>query len=173
MEKEKNSFRYLVVMYILLVVITVPLFFILRPRIEENIAESGIYVHYSLWKENRRSGRLSEYTVTLSSPDGAVKSSRKASSVDSLHALLEALLLPLSDEEKNEGYITYIPEETELEGVSEEDGCFFVSLNSAFLSTSDITRASDQIKKTLEEYYTLESLTIISGNTAIRIYTSL
>ncbi len=173
MEKEKNSFRYIPVMYFLLIAIAVPLFFILRPMIEENITQSGIRGHYALWKESRKSGIKADYTITLFSDGGPVTSVRRTSSVDSLHALLEALLLPLTDEEKDMGYVSYIPDETELVGVNEEDGFFFVSLNSAFLSTTDIKRASEQIKKTLEEYYTLESLTVISGNTVIKIYTSL
>ncbi len=169
MEKEKGSFRYILVMYIILVVISVPLFFILRPLIRTNIEESGIAVHYALWKESRKGERMSEYTVFLSSGDDMVKAVRKASSTDALHALIEALLLPLSDEEKALGYSSYIPEGTTLVGVTEEDGFFFVELNSVFLTTKDIKRASGQIRKTLEEYYTLESLTIISGNTVIKI----
>ncbi len=169
MEKEKGSFRYILVMYIILFSITVPLFFILRPLIITNIEESGIAVHYALWKEREKGTRMSGYTVFLSSDDNAVTSLRKASSVDSLHALLEALLLPLSDEEKALGYSSYIPEGTTLVGVTEEDGFFFVELSTVFLTTRDIKRASRQIKKTLEEYYALESLTIISGNTVIKI----
>lgn len=169
MEKEKGSFRYILVMYIILVVISVPLFFILRPLIKTNIEESGIAVHYALWKESRKGERMSEYRVVLSSGDNEVTSVRKSSSVDSLHALLEALLLPLSDEEKALGYTSYIPEGTTLVGVTEEDGFFFVELSTTFLTTKDIKRASGEIKKTLEEYYTLESLTIISGNTVIKI----
>lgn len=169
MEKEKGSFRYILVMYIILVVISVPLFFILRPLIRTNIEESGIAVHYALWKESRKGERMSEYPVFLSSGDDMVKVVRKTSSTDALHALLEALLLPLSDEEKALGYSSYIPEGTTLLGVTEEDGFFFVELSSAFLTTKDIKRASVEIKKTLEEYYTLESLTIISGNTVIKI----
>ncbi len=169
MEKEKGSFRYILVMYILLIVITVPLFFILRPLIKANIEESGIAVHYALWKEKAKGERMSEYTIFLSSGDDMVKAVRKTSSTDALHALLEALLLPLSDEEKSLGYSSYIPESTTLTGVTEEDGFFFVALSTSFLATKDIERASRQIKKTLEEYYTLESLTIISGNTVIKI----
>lgn len=169
MEKEKGSFRYIIVMYILLITVSVPLFFILRPLMRENIEESGIAVHYLLWKEKRRGEGTADYTVFLSSGGREVKSIRKASSTDALHALLEALLLPLSDEEKAEGYSSYIPEGTTLVGVTEEDGFFFVELSTSFLTTSDIKKASGQIKKTLEENYPLKSLTIISGNTVINI----
>lgn len=168
MEKDKGDFKYLTVMYIILIVITLPIVFFMRPVILENIENSTLLEHYALWKEEKRE-KSTQYSVTLFLDNRPVKVVREiTSSSDTLHGAVEALLEPLSDEEKESGYTSFIPEGTTLVGISEESGFFYVEFSSSLLSSSNIAKATEQIKKTLGEYYTLESLTILCGQTVLR-----
>lgn len=168
MEKDKGEFKYLTVMYIILIVITLPLVFFMRPIIVENINNSLIKEHYVLWKESKRE-KSAQYSVALYLDNHPVIVGRElTSSSDTLHDVLEALLIPLSDEEKKRGYTSFIPEGTTLIGISEESGFFYVEFSSSLLSSSNIAKATEQIKKTLGEYYTLESLTILCGQTVLK-----
>ncbi len=168
MEKDKGDFKYLTVMYIILIVITLPLVFFMRPVILENIKESTILEHYALWKEER-SEKSVTYSVTLFLDNRPVTVEREIqSSSDTLHGAVEALLEPLNDEEKEMGYTSFIPEGTTLVGISEESGFFYVEFSSSLLSSSNIAKATEQIKKTLARYYTLESLTILCGQTVLK-----
>ena len=171
MEKEKEvaSFRYILVMYFLLFAIFVPLFLILRPRIIRNIAESGIRERAELYREYGKE-KKEKYTVALLSGDSLVYCERSLAFSSSLpHSLIEALLLPLSEEEKERGLSSAISGKTRLLGVSEENGFFFVSLSPDFLDSENIGAAYDEIKKTLESLYFVESLTLICGNRIIRL----
>lgn len=164
MEKEKGHFRYLLIMYIVLLCIVVSLFFLFRKRISRNIEESRIVEHYRLWKEEMTTDEES-CSVALYLDDEIVFRKRTVPhKVDTLHSIIEALLLPLDEE----GYVSYIPPETTLIGISEETGFFFIELSSGFLKSGNITKAVEQIKRTLTNYYPLESLTIICGSTVIR-----
>lgn len=169
MEREKGSFRYLLVLYVILVVLTSAVVFFTYPIMKKNIEESGIYISYLEWKA-KKENRTESYTVALySGPDGVYVERSVERATDDMHSIVEALLTPLSDSEKEEGYTSYIPEGTSLIGISSADGYFFLELSSSFLSSLDITRSAEQIKKTLESYYPLESLTIICGAKIIRI----
>ena len=64
---------------------------------------------------------------------------------------------------------TFIPEGTKLIGASYDGGFFFVELSKEFLSSKDIDKALEQIKKTLNLYYKVESLTVISDETIFKI----
>lgn len=168
MEKEHSHFRYLLLLYIILVSITVPLFILTLPLIRSNLEKSSLIEHYRLWKEEK-SGREKYYPAALFSGDEIITVDRKCRTIeDEKHSLVEALLQPLSDEEKAKGFVSYIPEGTTLIGISGEDGYFFVEFSSSILESSNMTKAAEQIKKTLECRYTLESLTIISGKTVLR-----
>jgi spore germination protein GerM len=166
-EKESSSFRYILVMYIILVAVFVPLFLILRPTIIRNIEESGIVEKAKEYRENggKQSGSC---TVALVSGDDYVFTERTVTcSSSDLHSLLEALLLPLSDEERKKGLSSSIPEGTRLVGATAEDGFFFVSLSDDFLESGNLDDAYDEIKKTLESRYFVESLTVICGDKLI------
>ncbi len=168
MEKDKGDFKYLTVMYIILILITLPLVFFMRPVIVENIEKSSIKEHYEMWKESKRE-KSAVYCVTLFLDNRSVTVEREiVSSSDTLHDAMEALLVPLNEEEKSKGYTTFIPEGTTLIGISEESGFFYVEFSSSLLSSSNIAKATEQIKKTLGEYYTLESLTILCGRTVLK-----
>ncbi len=169
MERESSSFRYLLVLYIILIAMTAAVVFFTYPVMKRNIDESGIYENYLVWKKERKE-KSEKYVVTLYSDDKYVSVERSVDkTTDDLHSLVEALILPLDESEKEEGYTTYIPEGTTLIGISSEDGYFYAEFSSALLTSRDITKAAEQIKKTLESYYTLESLTIICGSKIIRI----
>ena len=165
MEKEKGHFRYLLIMYIMLIPVIVSLFFLFRSDIMSNIETSGVIRHYAIWKEEK-SNTVSTYSVALYSNNNIIFEDRAITrKADDLHSLVEALLMPLS----NEGLTTYIPEGTKLIGISEEMGFFYVKLSQEFLSSSDINKATIQIRETLDNYYALESLTVICGSTIITV----
>lgn len=166
-EKENSSFRYILVMYILLFVVFVPIFFILRPVMVRNIEESGIVEKAKEYRENggKQSGNCA---VALVSGDDFVFTERTVTcSSSDLHSLLEALLLPLSDEEREKGLSSSIPEGTRLVGATAEDGFFFVSLSDDFLESGNLDDAYDEMKKTLESRYFVESLTVICSDKLI------
>ena len=166
-EKESSSFRYILVMYIILVAVFVPLFLILRPTILRNIEESGIVEKAKEYRENggKESGSC---TVALASGDDFVFTERTVNfSSSDLHSLIEALLLPLSDEERERGLSSSIPEGTRLIGATAEDGFFFISLSDDFLESGNLRESYDEIKKTLESRYFVESLTVICGDKLI------
>ena len=166
-EKESSSFRYILVMYIILVAVFVPLFLILRPTILRNIEESGIVEKAKEYRKNggKESG---SYTVALVLGDDYVFTERTVTlSSSDLHSLIEALLLPLCDEEKEKGLSSAIPEGTRLVGATTEDGFFFISLSDDFLESGNLRESYDEIKKTLESRYFVESLTVICGDKLI------
>ncbi len=166
-EKESTSFRYILVMYILLVVIFVPLFFILRPVMVRNIEEIGILEKAKEYRENGKN-RIERYQVALVSGGDFVFTERNVTfSSSDIHSLIEALLLPLSDEELEKGLSSSIPEGTVLVGAAMEDGFFFVSLSDDFLGSGNMREGYEEIKKTLESRYFVESLTVICGETLI------
>lgn len=169
MEKERGSFRYLLVLYIILTAVTGAVVLFTYPIIKRNIEESGIIGRYMEWKREKED-KSGSYSVTLYSESGYVSVERNVEKKsDDMHGVIEALLLSPDENEEDKGYTSYIPEGTSLIGISGKDGYFFVELSTAFLSSLDIEKAGGQIKKTLESCYTLESLTIICGTKIIRI----
>ena len=167
MEKEKGHFRYLLIMYIMLIPVIVSLFFLFRSDIKSNIEASGIIRHYAIWKEER-SNTDSTYSVALYNNSNIILVNRTIPrKADNLHSAVEALLMTLSDDETAAGLVSFIPQGTKLIGISEEMGFFYVKLSSVFLSSPDINKATMQIKETLDNYYALESLTVICGSTII------
>ncbi len=165
MEKEKGHFRYLLIMYVLLIVVMASLFFLFRYDIKNNIIESGILEHYAIWKEEK-SNTDSAYSVAIYRNESIINEERIVTrKTDDLHSLIEALLVSPGED----GSVSYIPEGTKLIGISEETGFFYVEFSSAFLSSSDISKAVEQVKRTLENYYTVQSLTVICGSTVIKV----
>ncbi len=167
-ERDHGHFRYSFVLYIILIATVLPLFILTLPVIKSNIENSTFKEHYALWKDERKE-REKDYTVFLFSDDDIVEVNRKVTwREDEKHSLIEALLLPADNDEKEKGYTSFIPEGTRLIGMSEKDGFFFIEFSSPILTSSNMTKVAEQIKKTLQNYYFLESLTIISGKTILK-----
>lgn len=170
--RGNTSFRYLFVLYIILFVISIPAIILSIPRITDNVNKYDLVSRYYEWK-NRKSDNAVPHSFSLFLIDQNGKTSvverEEVIKVSILHSLLEALLQPLSSNEIAEGLSTYIPPSTTLVGASQDQNSFFIELSDDFLSSSNITLATEQIKKTLEFYYEVESLTIISNNSLIKM----
>lgn len=170
--RGNTSFRYLFVLYIILFVISIPAIILSIPRITDNVNKYDLVDRYFEWK-NRKSNNAAPHSFSLflidQNGNTSVVEREEVIKVSILHSLLEALLQPLSSNEIAEGLSTYIPPSTTLVGASQDQSSFFIELSADFLSSSNITLASEQIKKTLEFYYEVESLTIISNNSLIKM----
>lgn len=160
-----SSFRYLLVLYIALFVIVIPLLFLAIPNVKRNMEENQVIEHYQLWKEHRAKSISSSKDVYLWSFNGLISTERimPKGVKDDLHLTIESLLLPLSEEEKQAGFVTFIPEDTKLEGITIKDKKAFIVLSKEFLNTPDLERALESIKMTLASSYEIESLEILVG----------
>ncbi|MGN1164649.1 MAG: hypothetical protein ACI4S4_07600 [Candidatus Ornithospirochaeta sp.] len=166
--EQKTSFRYLLVLYIVLFVVSVPLFIFSIPSLEESIMNTGIYEHFLLWRKNEgRSDR--SVSVTLLSYWGEVESRRtiEPGFRDDLHTVAEAILMPLSREEKKNGYISPIASGTKLVGAVVVDSIPFLSLSEEFLETEDMAGAASVIEKTLRANLGTEGLVILVGDETV------
>ncbi|MCI7606788.1 MAG: hypothetical protein MSS69_08535 [Spirochaetales bacterium] len=161
--EKKSSFRYLLVLYITLFVISIPLLILSFPSLKSSIHNTNLIEHYSLWKSNEEEKERKEVTVILESINGEAESNRiiHPGLRDSLHYTLEALLLPLSKEEKEAGLISEIKEGVTLKGATIQDNIAFVSLSSDFLLSDDIYKAACEIHKTLSKNLFTEGLVVI------------
>lgn len=170
--RGNTSFRYLFVLYIILFVISIPAIILSIPRITDNVNKYDLVDRY-FERKNRKSNNAAPHSFSLflidQNGNTSVVEREEVIKVSILHSLLEALLQPLSSNEIAEGLSTYIPPSTTLVGASQDQSSFFIELSADFLYSSNITLASEQIKKTLEFYYEVESLTIISNNSLIKM----
>lgn len=167
--ENKSSFRYLLVLYITLFVVTIPLLILSLPSLRNSIAESRILEHYEIWRSNEKEKERKEVSVILESINGeeSVKRVIHPGLRDPLHYILETLLLPLSREEKAMGLISEIKEGVTLEGASIQDNIAFVSLSSDFLLSDDLYGAADEINKTLSLNLQTDGLVILVEDTVI------
>ena len=169
--EHKSSFRYLLVLYITLFVISIPLLIISFPSLKKSITDSRIIEHYTLWKSNEEEKERKEITVILKSVLGEQEIKRviHPGLRDPLQYTLEALLIPLSKEEKEKGLVSEIKEGVKLEGATIRDNIAFVSLSSDFLLSDDLEMASEEIYKTLYNNLGIDGLVIlVDENIVIR-----
>lgn len=154
----------------LLAVFSIVAFFIVLPYAKRNISESGINEHYRLYREERDHIETSTIQVPLYSGNEVSYKARELNTLgrDKLHLMIEALLLPLSDEEISDGFSTAIPEKTKLIGVSEKNGYFFIELSKSFTEADDIEKALLQFHILLDEYKEVKELTVLSDGELIR-----
>ena len=169
--EHKSSFRYLLVLYITLFVISIPLLIISFPSLKKSITDSRIIEHYTLWKSNEEEKERKEITVILESVLGEQEIKRviHPGLRDPLHYTLEALLIPLSKEEKEKGLVSEIKEGVKLEGATIRDNIAFVSLSSDLLLSDDLEMASEEIYKTLYNNLGIDGMVIlVDENIVIR-----
>ena len=102
---KKSSIRYLLVLYITLIVISVPLLMIYFPSLKNSFNEYRVLEHYKLWRSSEEEKDRKEVLVFLKGISGYQEIVRVINPGlrDPLHYTLEALLLPLSVEEKEAG----------------------------------------------------------------------
>ena len=161
-QEHKSSFRYLLVLYIVLFVVSVPLVIFSLPHLEESIRSTGIVEHFLLWKSSG-SRPDQAVSVTLLSYWGETETKRivERGYRDELHTVAEAILMPLEDEEKEKGLISPIAPKTRLVGARIVDSIPFLTLSEEFLLSDDINEAARVIEKTLRANLGTEGLVII------------
>ena len=170
-QEKKSSIRYLLLLYITLFVLAIPLVLLSLPDLKKSIEESRILEHYSFWRNSELNKERKAVTVVLESFNGLVETERiiHPGLRDQLHYTIEALLMPLSVEEKEAGLVSNIEEGVSLIGATVSDKIAFVTLSSEFLSSADISQAADEINKTLAINLGTEGLVIIvDDNVLIR-----
>ena len=143
---------FLLLGYIFFMMVLIAVF---RPLIIANL-ESGAYRQKAaIYFSTLRKEEKDTYSCALYSIDGPVIRDLEVNKgfTDDRHMMIEALLGGPSEENLAEGLITYIPERTRLIGISEKNNICFVALSDRFLSSPDIQKAVDQIKKTLNNAY--------------------
>ena len=167
--EQKSSFRYLLVLYITLFVISIPLLILSFPSLKKSISDSRFIEHYELWKSSEEEKERKIVTVTLESILGEKEIERviHPGLRDPLHSTLEALLLPLSKDEKENGLISEIKEGVKLKGATIQDNIAFVSLSSDFLLSPDIDKAAEEIYKTLYNNLGVDGLVVIVDDNVV------
>ena len=167
--EQKSSFRYLLVLYITLFVISIPLLILSFPSLKKSISDSRFIEHYELWKSSEEEKERKIVTVTLESILGEKEIERviHPGLRDPLHYTLEALLLPLSKDEKENGLISEIKEGVKLKGATIQDNIPFVSLSSDFLLSPDIDKAAEEIYKTLYNNLGVDDLVVIVDDNVV------
>ena len=155
--EQKSSFRYLLVLYITLFVISIPLLILSFPSLKKSISDSRFIEHYELWKSSEEEKERKIVTVTLESILGEKEIERviHPGLRDPLHYTLEALLLPLSKEG------------VKLKGATIQDNIAFVSLSSDFLLSPDIDKAAEEIYKTLYNNLGVDGLVVIVDDNVV------
>lgn len=163
--KNQDYFRYILVMYIILFVLTILSAFILIPNVKENFTKYRIKEHYILWRNKKENKGSNFYTIVLfNNGDGVEVERRVSDSSSPLLSIIEATLTTPTKNEEERGLVSYIPKGTKLVGASYDDGLLYIELSEEFLSSTNLTLAISQIKKTLSLYYRVEHLTIISSD---------
>lgn len=116
-----------------------------------------------LWHNSELNRERKEVTVVLESFSGQTEAKRviHPGLRDQLHYTLEAILSPLSKEEKEAGLISNIKEGVTLKGATIQDKIAFVSLSQEFLSSEDIDQAADEINKALSINLGTEGLVVL------------
>lgn len=167
--EQKSSFRYLLVLYITLFVISIPLLILSFPSLKKSVSNSRIIEHYELWKSSKEEKERKVITVTLEGIFGEKETERviHPGQRDPLHYTLEALLLPLSKDEKENGLISEIKEGVKLKGATIQDNIAFVSLSSDFLLSDDTDGAAEEIYKTLHNNLGVDGLVVIVDDTIV------
>lgn len=150
---EKHSrIRYALVFAILTLIYVCMLSIVAYPYAVKNIETSNIKEHIDAYKAQKSKDTWTTVISCLYGINGPVNVERsiEAKGSNLLHTIIEAMLMPLSDEEIENGLLTYIPKKTELIGATESDNHIFVELSNDLLFSSNLNRAIEQIELTLE-----------------------
>lgn len=152
-EKRRNSscirfFLWFIPAYLILLV---SLLLLLGPRIRDNLEKGSYLEKYKAYMTSFLEKDKVELPVILYSIDGETTSYRTVEKKvdDDDHLIMEALLLPLSEEELKNGFISYIPAGTRLIGITRKKHIALLDLSKDILDSKDLNKAVIQIEKTL------------------------
>lgn len=166
---KHTGIRYNLIFTILLVVYTGVLAYFAYPKVVDNFEAIGVKAHYDQYILERTTKSYETLPIFLYSINGPVKTEREieVQSRDMLHLSLEALLTGPSYEELERGYISYIPKNTELVGVSEAGGTIFAEFTSEILDSRNPELAYNQIESTLRSSIQCKDIYIIANDAII------
>lgn len=167
MSGNKNSrVRYLLVFSFLLCIYIAILAFYSYPIFIDNLSEMDFEYHYNKYIEEKISKPATEVEVTLYDISGE-KTMIKTLEIlerDSLHLILEALLEGPTEEDLENGIISYIPAGTELIGVTEVNGIVFAQFSEELLSSPKPELAYKQIETSILQSGEYREVSIIAGS---------
>ena len=168
-DNKHIQIRYNLIFAILLIIYTLALAFISYPYIAKNVENANLGMHFSLYMEQKKKSDFVSRDVFLYSINGTSKTNRSVNSrgSDSLHTALEALLLPLSDEELERGLVSYIPRKTKLIGVTNISGYVFAEFSNDLMFSTNLDRAIMQIESTIKEIVDTQGIILISDGVEI------
>ena len=169
-DNNKHSrIRYTLIFAILVAIYAIALGVIAYPYAKVNAENADLAKHMRLYREAKSIPASNPMPVCLYSINGPVIVERSIETFgrDSLHSALEAMLLPLSDEEIERGLVSYIPKKTELIGVTDRNGYIFAEFSNELMFSSSLDRAIDQIERTIKETIDPQGITIISDGLEI------
>lgn len=165
--QRHSRIRYTLVFSILLFIYCVALGCLVYFISWDEIKEVNFKEHFRLYKESFSKSDITSFDCYLYNINGLTICSREIeiNDSDNLHLMLEALLLPLSESEISSGFISYIPQKTQLVGATYSLGSIFVELSNNLLESSDIGKAIEQIEATVNSSLNPIDITIIvDGN---------
>lgn len=167
--KQHSRIRYTLIFAILVIVYTITLAIVAIPYARINIEDANLKNHIAIYKELLERDEKSKASIVLFGIDGPVEVEREIETQgrDSLHIALEAILLPLSDDELGKGLISYIPKKTKLIGVTESNGFVFAEFSNNLMFSSDLDKAIDQIESTIKANSRTQGISIISDGIII------
>ena len=152
-EKKRNRFplRFFIISILSYIVFFLVLWFIFTPQIKANFEKHAYIERYERYRARESAVYPTSMKVMLIGEDGLAEVKRAIPNLgrDQLHLQLEALLMPLSEEEESMKLYSAIPEGTKLIGASQKGKVILVELSDEFLDSKDIAAASAQIRKTL------------------------
>ena len=152
-EKKRNRFplRFFIVAILSYIAFFLILWFSFTPQIKANFRDHAYVERYRSYRAQESAVYPTEMKIALLGEDGLKEVKRAIPNLgrDRLHLRMEALLMPLSENEENLGLHSAIAEDTKLIGISQKGKVILVELSDGFLKSKDIEAAADQIRKTL------------------------
>ena len=152
-EKRRNSYplRFFILATITYILFFLAIWFIFTPQIKENFKENRYIERLKAYRSEESAVYPMIIDSVLIGEDGLTKVSRMIPNLgrDHLHTTIEALLLPITEDEDERGLYSAIPEDTELVGITQKGKIILVELTPDFLDAEDLEAASAQIRETL------------------------
>lgn len=152
-EKKRKSFplRFSIIAILSYMAFFLILWFAFTPQIKANFKDHAYIERYRGYRSQESAVYPTDMKVVIIGEDGLIEVKRAIPNLgrDRLHLRMEALLMPLSEDEKILDLYSAIPEDTKLIGISQKGKVILVELSEEFLKAEDIEAASAQIRKTL------------------------
>lgn len=167
--KQHSPIRYTLIFALLVIAYTILLTIVAIPYVRINIENEDLSRHIAIYKEMLEKDDSTNAKAILFGIDGPVMVERSINEQgrDRLHIALEAMLLPLSEDEIEKGLVSYIPRKTKLLGVTESNGYVFAEFSNNLMFSSDLDKAIEQIEATIEANTNTQGIVIISDGITI------